>query len=57
MFLFSTGERMLLGDDADLGAADMHAIAMADGDIGVDVEPDQFLLRVSPCGGSAPRGR
>ena len=31
---------------ADLGAADMHAIAMADRHVGVDVEADEFAQRI-----------
>src|SRR6185312_16483359 len=33
-------------DLADLRPADMDAVTMADGDIGIDVEPDQLSRRV-----------
>ena len=46
MFLPSTGERIAEVTTPICGASDMHAVAMADIDIGVDVEPDQFARRV-----------
>ena len=54
---FKIGERVALVIDADLRAADMHAIAVADRLIALHLEADQAFAADALCAGSAPRGR
>ena len=49
MVFFRIGERVALVIDADLGAADMDAVAVADRFIAFHLEADQHLSADAPC--------
>ena len=53
---FRIGERVALVTTPISGAADMHAIAVADSFVALHLEADQHLLRVLRCS-QRPRGR